>query len=153
MPFETVAHRILVKGAERGPAVAYAVRHGDRWVTTSWAEYVSQIRDAAKGLIALGVEPSMSVSILGTNQPEWVIFDVAAMAVGAIPAGIYPTNTPEECAYVINHSESPVVLVQDQDQLAKIVAKRADMPGLRHIVLMGDLEGDGALSWDEFECP
>jgi len=150
MTFETIAHRILEKGAERGPAAAYAVRDGDRWVTTSWAEYVAQIRDAAKGLIALGVEPSTSVSILGTNQPEWVIFDVAAMAVGAIPAGIYPTNTPEECAYIINHSESSVVLVQDQDQLAKILAKRAEMPGLRHIVLMGEGEGDGAIGWEEF---
>jgi long-chain acyl-CoA synthetase len=150
MAFETIAHRILVKGAERGPAVAYAVRQGDRWVTTSWAEYVSQIRAAAKGLIALGVEPTMSVSILGTNQPEWVIFDVAAMAVGATPAGIYPTNTPEECAYVIDHSESPVVLVQDQEQLSKVLAKRAELPGLRHVVLMGDEASDGAMTWDEF---
>lgn len=150
MAFETIAHRILVEGAERGPAAAYAVRQGDRWVTTSWAEYAAQIRNAAKGLIALGVEPSTSVSILGTNQPEWVIFDVAAMAVGAMPAGIYPTNTPEECAYVVNHSESSVILVQDQDQLDKILAKRSELPGLRHIVLMGDGEGDGAISWDEF---
>ncbi len=150
MAFETIAHRILVKGSERGPAAAYAVRDGDRWVTTSWAEYVAQIRDAAKGLIALGIEPGMSVSILGTNQPEWVIFDVAAMAVGATPAGIYPTNTPEECAYVINHSESPVVLVQNQEQLAKILAKRAELPGLGHVVLMGENESDEALSWDEF---
>ena len=117
MPVETIAHRILTGGAERGTSPAYAVRDGDRWVTTSWAEYASQVRDAAKGLIALGVEPAMSVSILGTNQPEWVIFDVAAMAVGAMPAGIYPTNTPEECAYVINHSEAPVALVQNLEQL------------------------------------
>jgi long-chain acyl-CoA synthetase len=150
MAFEAIAQTILAKGAARGSAAAYAVRQGDQWVTTSWAEYVSQIRNAAKGLIALGVEPSMSVAILGTNQPEWVIFDVAAMAVGAMPAGIYPTNTPEECAYVINHSESPVVLVQNQEQLAKILAKRAELPGLQHIVLMGNEESDDALSWDEF---
>ena len=81
MAFETIAHKILTTGAERGTAGAYAVRSGKQWTTTSWAEYASQIRDAAKGLIALGVEPGMSVSILGTNQPEWVIFDVAAMAV------------------------------------------------------------------------
>lgn len=150
MAFETIAHRILAEGADRGAAAAYAVRHGDRWVTTSWAEYVSQVRDAAKGLIALGVEPTMSVSILGTNQPEWVIFDVAAMAVGAIPAGIYPTNTPEECAYVIDHSESSVVLVQDQDQLEKVLAKRAELPSLRHVVLMGEEASEGAMTWGEF---
>jgi long-chain acyl-CoA synthetase len=94
----------------------------------------------------------MSVSILGTNQPEWVIFDVAAMAVGAMPAGIYPTNTPEECAYVINHSESPVVLVQNLEQLDKILVKRFELPGLRHIVLMGDnaTDADGVMTWDQF---
>ncbi|HDH26300.1 MAG TPA: long-chain fatty acid--CoA ligase, partial [Actinobacteria bacterium] len=64
MAFESIAHKILTTGAERGSVPAYAVRDGDRWVTTSWAEYVSQIRDAAKGLIALGVEPPMSVCIL-----------------------------------------------------------------------------------------
>ena len=97
----------------------------------------------------------MSVSILGANQPEWVIFDVAAMAVGATPAGIYPSNTPEECAYVINHSESPVVLVQDLEQLGKVLAKRHEVPGLRHIVLMGDdtTDAEAVLTWSEFISP
>lgn len=152
MAFETIAHRILTTGAERGTAAAYAVRDGDRWTTTSWAEYASRVRDAAKGMIALGVEPGMSVCILGTNQPEWVVFDVAAMAVGAVPAGIYPTNTPEECAYVIDHSESPVVLVQNLEQLDKILVKRSQLPGLRHIVLMGAdvTDAGGVMTWDEF---
>ncbi len=152
MAFETIAHTILSAGAERGAAPAYAVRHGDQWVTTSWSEYASQIHDAAKGLIALGVDSGSSVCILGTNQPEWVIFHVAAMAVGALPAGIYPTNAPEECAYVINHSAAPVVLVQNREQLDKILVKRAELPGVRHIVLMGNdaSDADGVMSWDEF---
>ena len=152
MAFKTIPHEILTTGAQRGAAAGYAVRDDDRWVTTSWAEYASRVRDAAKGLIALGVEPGMAVSILGTNQPEWVIFDVAAMAVGAMPAGIYATNTPEECAYVINHSESPVVLVQNLEQLGKILVKRPKLPRLRHIVLMGEdvTDADGVMTWDEF---
>jgi len=150
--FETVAGMILGAGAERGAAAAYARRDGARWVTSSWAEYASQVRAAAKGLIALGVGPGTPVCIFGTNQPEWVIFDVAAMAVGAMPAGIYPTNTAEECAYVINHSETPVVLVQGPERLARILAKRADMPALRQIVLMGNDPADipGVMTWDDF---
>ncbi|NOY55928.1 MAG: long-chain fatty acid--CoA ligase [Actinobacteria bacterium] len=150
--FESIVHKILATGTERGALPAYAVRDGDRWVTTSWTEYASQIRDAAKGLIALGVEPGMPVSILGTNQPEWVVFDVAAMAIGAMPAGIYATNTPKECAYVIDHSESPVVLVQNLEQLDKILVKRSELPGLHHIVLMSDdaVGVEGVLTWDEF---
>ena len=152
MAFETVVHRILRAGAERGTVAAYARRDGARWVTTSWAEYASQVRVAAKGLMALGVQPGMPVCIFGTNQPEWTIFDVAAMAVGAVPAGIYPTNTTEECVYVINHSQAPVILVQNRERLGRILAKRDEMPALRHIVLMDEDRGDvpGVLTWDEF---
>jgi long-chain acyl-CoA synthetase len=150
--FTTIAQEILTAGSERGGAAAYAVRDDDRWMTTSWAGYASQVRQAAKGLIALGVEPGTAVSILGSNQPEWVIFDVAAMAIGAMPAGIYPTNTPQECAYVVDHSGSPVVLVENREQLDKLLAMRSDLPGLRHIVLMGNdaADVDGVLMWDEF---
>jgi len=150
--FSTIAHEILTAGAERGISPAYAVRDNGRWTMTSWAEYASEIRMAARGLIALGVEPGTPVSILGSNQPRWVIFDVAAMAVGAMPAGIYTTNTAQECAYVIAHSESPVVLVENREQLSKILAKRPELPALRHVVLMNNdaTEAQGVLAWDEF---
>ena len=151
MVYETVVHRFFEAGGERGAAPAYAAREGSRWVATTWAEHTSRVRAAARSLIALGVEPGTPVCIFGTNQPEWVVFDVAAMAVGAMPAGIYPTNTPEECAYVINHSGAPVVLVQNQELLARILANRAEMPRLRHVVLMGsEPAAPGVMTWDQF---
>jgi long-chain acyl-CoA synthetase len=152
MSFETIPQTILRVGPDRGSADAYAVRRGDRWVTTSWKTYAEEIEAAARGLIALGVEAGSPVAILGTNTPDWVIFDVAAMAMGAMPAGIYPTNSPEECAYVINHSRSSVVLVQNEEQLAKILEKRDELPGLRHIILMSGetSEADGILTWEQF---
>ncbi len=152
MSFETIPEKILKAGPERGLADAYAVRHDDGWVTTSWDAYAEEVKAVARSLVALGVEVGSPVAILGTNAPEWVIFDVAAMAVGAIPAGIYPTNSPAECAYVLNHSQSPVVLVQDKTQLAKVLEKRRELPALRHIVLMKgeSSDADGVLTWDKF---
>ncbi len=152
MPFESIPQRMLNAGAARGSIDAYAVRRDDQWVGTSWSDYADQIRAAARALIALGVEPGGTVSILSTNTPEWVIFDVAAMAVGAMPAGIYPTNAPDECAYVINHSESTVVLVQNETQLAKVLEVRDQLLHLRHIVLMPGTSSDvdGVMTWDEF---
>jgi long-chain acyl-CoA synthetase len=152
MTFKTIPQTILRVGQERGTADAYAVRAGNQWVTTSWRAYAEEIEAAARGLIALGVEPGSPVAILGTNTPDWVIFDVAAMAVGAMPAGIYATNSPDECAYVINHSRSPVVLVQNEQQLAKILEKRDDLPDLRRIVLMRGTtsDADGVLTWEQF---
>ncbi len=152
MSFESIPQKILRAGIERGEVDAYAVRHDGGWVTTSWRAYAEEINAAARGLIALGVEQGSPVAILGANSPEWVIFDVAAMAVGAMPAGIYPTSTPDECAYVLDHSGSPVVLVQDEVQLAKILEVRDDLPALKHVVLMRDASSDveGVLTWAEF---
>ena len=152
MPFEPIPQQILNAGPVRGSANAYGVRRDDQWVMTSWQDYVNQVKASARSLIALGVEPGEAVAILGSNTPEWVIFDVAAMAVGATPAGIYPTNAPEECAYVIEHSRSPVILVQNQIQLDKILAKWGELPNLRHIVLMPGTSSDvdGVMTWDEF---
>jgi long-chain acyl-CoA synthetase len=152
MSFETIPHKILKAGTERGNADAYAVRHDSGWVATSWSTYADEIMAAARGLVALGVQPGSPVAILGANAPEWVIFDVAAMAIGAMPAGIYPTSTPDECAYVLEHSRSPVVLVQNEEQLSKILAIRSDVPSLEHVVLMRGVstDADGVLTWDEF---
>jgi long-chain acyl-CoA synthetase len=152
MSFETIPHKILATGSQRASDDAYAVRHGGQWVPTSWSAYSDQVRAAARSLIALGVQPGSAVSILGTNTPEWVIFDVAAMAIGATPAGIYPTSSPQECAYVLDHSQSPVVLVQNEAQLEKILEVRDGLASLRHIVLMPGTssDADGVMTWDEF---
>ncbi len=152
MLFETIPERILRAGRERGTAHAYAVRRGAQWVTTSWSDYAGEVEAAARALIALGVEAGSPVAILGTNTPEWVIFDVAAMAVGAMPAGIYPTNSSDECAYVLDHSRSSVVLVQNEKQLAKVLEKWRELPALRHVVLMRgqSSDSDGVLSWEQF---
>ncbi len=152
MSFETIPQKILRAGIERDEVDAYAVRHDGGWVTTSWRAYAEEVSSAARGLIALGVELGSPVAILGANAPEWVIFDVAAMAIGAMPAGIYPTSTPDECAYVLDHSGSPVVLVQNEEQLEKILGIRGDLPTLKHVVLMRGVSSDaeGVLTWTEF---
>jgi long-chain acyl-CoA synthetase len=103
-------------------------------------------------MIALGMEPGDHVAILGFNRPEWVIFDVAAMAAGGAPAGIYATNSPEECKYILNHSEAKLVLVEDQDQWSKIDAVRSELPFLQKAIAMkgAGIDHDFVLSWEDF---
>ncbi|MBA2337367.1 MAG: AMP-binding protein, partial [Acidimicrobiia bacterium] len=110
-------------------------------------------RAAAKSLIALGVEPGAVVTILGANRPEWTIIDVAAMAAGAVPAGIYATNSPAECRYIVEHSAAPIVVVENQAQWEKIAQVRDQIPNLRHVVTMrgaDPIDDEMVLSWDAF---
>ena len=149
---DTIPHRILRQAAERPSTIAYQAKVNGRWQPTTWRTYADQIRAAARSLIALGLPRGGKVSILGFNRPEWVVFDHAAMMAGGVPAGIYTTCSPDEVSYIIHHSESLVVLVENADQLAKVKAKRAELPLLKWIVTMKGAQstGDDVLTWDDF---
>jgi long-chain acyl-CoA synthetase len=144
---------VLHNGEVHGDRPAYYEKVDGAWAATTWRGYADQVTAAARSLIALGVEAGDTVNILGFNRPEWVILDVAAMAVGAIPAGIYATNSPEECGYIVGHSQAPVVLVENEEQWAKIDEVRDRLPDLRHVVTMrpaGVIDDPLVMSWEGF---
>jgi long-chain acyl-CoA synthetase len=151
---DTIPSKVLSNGEKHGAVPAYHTKQADgTWRQVSWRQYADEVRQAAKALIALGLEPGQPVAVLGFNRPEWVIFDVAAMAAGGAPAGIYTTSSPDEVAYVLNHSEAPVVLVENEHQWKKIEARRDALTHLRHVVAMKGapiIEDKLVLSWDEF---
>ena len=126
-------------------------KQDSRWQPTTWKTYAEQVRTVARALIASGLPKHGTVAILGFNRPEWVIFDHAAMMAGGAPAGIYTTSSPEEVQYIIHHAEAHVVLVEDAAQLAKVKARRADLPLLETIVVMRGASGTGddVITWDE----
>ncbi len=152
MAVESIPYKIFQNGVKWADRPAYHVRQEDDWITTTWAEHTDEIGRVSRSLIALGVESGDVVAILGFNRPEWVAMDSAAMAVGAVPAGIYATNSPSACRYIINHSEAAVVLVENEHQWAKIDEIRDDIPSVRKVVLMkGSSVKDPLVStWNDF---
>ena len=149
---KTIPERFIEQGARHGERPAYFDRVNGVWQATSWQAYVDQGRAAAKAMVALGLEHGQRICILGNNRPEWILADVGAMLVGAVPAGIYATCSPEEICYIVDHAEAPIVFVQDADQFAKIVEIRDALPGLKHVVLFDGVECDDplAMSWASF---
>ncbi len=136
---------------EHAKRPALKVKRGGKWVTTTWADYNKQVRAAAKSMIKLGLEPGKGVSIIGFNCPQWVIADLAAIYAGACPAGIYTTNSPDQCRYIAEHAEAQIAVVEDADQLAKFLEIRDKLPDLKAIVMMeGDHEDEGVYSWERF---
>ncbi len=152
MPADTIPHKVLLHGERTPNLPAYHVREGGVWNATSWGTYAEEVKTAAKALIALGLEIGHPVGILGFNRPEWVIMDIAAMAVGGVPAGIYTTNSPAECQYIIGHAEAPIVLLENEDQWNKIDEVRDRLPALRHVVMMKGpaIDDELVMSWEEF---
>ena len=106
--------------------------------------------EIGRGLIDLGLEPGERVSVVCTTRVEWTWCSLAISAAGAVVVPIYPTNSPEECAWVAGHSESVVVVCEDASQLAKIDAVRDQLPALRKIVVIeGAGEAEATVALDE----
>ncbi len=137
-------------GAHAGrPAMAR--KHGGGWETTAWREYRDAVRQAARALVATGVQPGQGVVILSFNRPEWFVTNLAAMAAGARPAGIYTNSTPEQCRYIAEHAEAAVAVVENRALLERLEGAGGRPAGLKAVVFLdGPASGPGAITWAEF---
>ncbi len=145
----TIADLLPLSAAKYGsaPAVMFKGSSGD-WETRSFTEVAETVRTLSLGLMDLGVAKGDKVSILGNTRPEWTYADFAALTAGAVVVPIYQTNSPDECHYVLENSDSKVVIVEDAEQLAKVQSVRARLPELEHVVLI-EGESDDAISFEE----
>jgi long-chain acyl-CoA synthetase len=117
----------------------YLAEHEGTWTSVSWPEAARRVDDIANGLLSLGIRKGDAFSILASTTLEWCLFDFALGLVGAIGAPVYASSSPHDAAHVIGHSEAVGVLVEDDEQLAKVEAVRAELPGLRHVLAFSDL--------------
>ena len=133
---KTIADLLPLAVERYRDAAAQRFKVGDEWKDVSYAELGEAVREAALGLMDLGIEPGEKISILAHTRPEWTEACFAILTAGATLVTIYQTNSPEECRYVLHHSDSRAVFVEDGEQLAKVRAVEDDCPELKHIIVM-----------------
>src|ERR671910_2544559 len=133
---KTIADLLPLAVKKHGDKAAQRYKVGDEWVDSSYAELGEAVKEVALGLIDLGVAPGDKVSILAHTRPEWTHACFGVLSAGGALVTIYQTNSPEECQYVLAHSDSRAVFVEDAGQLAKIREVRAECPELRHVIVM-----------------
>src|SRR5829696_9052632 len=139
---KTVADLFPLAVRKHGPqrAVIYRDEASGEWAEKTYAEVGEIVRALSLGLMDLGIEKGDKVAILANTRPEWSYFDFAALSVGATVVPIYQTNSPDECRYVIENSDAKAVIVEDDEQRAKIDQIRDRVPKLEHVIRM---EGSG----------
>jgi long-chain acyl-CoA synthetase len=119
---------------------AYTVETDDGWLDVSWAEAREAVDELANGLLAAGVGKGDAFGILARTKLEWVLVDFALGSIGAIGAGIYPSLPARDVAYILDHSDAVGVLVENDEQLAKIEEERGSLPKLTHVLTFADLD-------------
>ncbi len=130
----------LWRRAASRKGTAYLVEGDDGWREVSWEEATRAVDEIANGLLSLGIGKGDAAGILGRTNLEWVLFDYALGSIGVIGAGIYPSLPPGDCAYILDHSDAVAVLVENDEQRAKVDAERSNLPKLRHVFSFEDLD-------------
>jgi long-chain acyl-CoA synthetase len=148
---KTIADLLPLAVAKYGDGPAQRFKVGEEWRDRSYAELGEAVREVALGLIDLGVEAGDKVSILAHTRPEWTEACFGILTAGGTLVTIYQTNSPEECQYVLHHSDSRAVFVEDPEQLGKVREIEDQCPELRHVIVMnpGGAEIGDAISLDD----
>ncbi|WP_328317437.1 AMP-dependent synthetase/ligase [Streptomyces sp. NBC_00388] len=122
--------------AYRFPVPAASGEGPDEWRSLSWGQAAERVYAIAAGLVELGVQPEERVALASSTRVEWILADLGVMCAGAATTTIYPSTNTEESAYILSDSESRVLIAEDAGQLAKARERRAELPELRHIVVI-----------------
>jgi long-chain acyl-CoA synthetase len=115
---------------------AYRYPVGEQWRSMTWHQASERVRAIAAGLLSLGLEREQRVGILSNTRVEWLLADLGIMTAAGATTTVYPSSTPEECAYILADSATRFAVVEDGSQLAKLVAHRAELPALAKVILI-----------------
>ena len=134
-------------------ADAFYFRKDGNWLTINWKDVGARARNIACGLRSLGVENEDRVCIQAGTRVEWILSDMGILCAGAASTTIYPSSTPEEVRYIVNDSGARFVIAESDKQVAKLQAKRAELPKLVAVIVMdGTASADGwVLTMDDLE--
>jgi long-chain acyl-CoA synthetase len=137
----TLAEMVLASAA-RFPGIALQYVRNGQPAYISYPELGTLSSEIARGLIGLGIQAGDRVAILGLTSADWTLADCGALCAGAVVTPIYHTNSPAECAYVLEHSEARLIFCENAEQAAKIDRIRDRCPALEHVVLFEPTESD-----------
>ena len=114
--------------------VAYRYKDFGIWQEMTWKDVYEGVRWLAGGLASLGFGAGDRVAICGENAPEWFMGQMAAQSLGGLAVGLYTDGTPKELQYIIDHSEAKIIMVDDQEQVDKILSIREEVPRVEKLI-------------------
>ncbi|HYN35584.1 MAG TPA: long-chain fatty acid--CoA ligase [Actinomycetota bacterium] len=154
MAVESIVHKFWERVREHPDKVALRHKVNGDWKDITWRDYGNSVKRAGKGLLALGLKNGDKMALLAGNRPEWHIADIGCMSTGVATAPVYITNSPDQVRHVIEDSDSKVAVVENPDQLEKILKVREQLPALQKVVVFegyqGDADNDLVMTWEDF---
>jgi len=131
---ETFPQYLLQHAQQTPDKIALRLRDYGIWQAVTWRQYYEHVKFFALGLVSLGLQPDETIAIIGDNRPEWVMTELAAQSVGAKSIGIYQDSVVNEMIYIFNHADVSFIVVEDQEQVDKILEMWDQLKGIRKVI-------------------
>ena len=129
----TFPRRLLEHAKTRPDAAALREKEYGIWQTLTWSALALLTRELSCGLAAAGLKRGDHIVVVGENRPRLYASMLAAQSLGAIPVPLYQDAAATEYTFPINNAEVRFAIVEDQEQVDKLVELRASCPQLAHI--------------------
>ncbi len=137
----------LLQSRKDDSRLAQRVKRFGLWQRISWQEHVAQVNALASKLITLGLQAGERVALLAENRPEWLVSDLAIQSAGGVSVGIYTTSSPSQLHYVLEHSDSVGLILENAEQIEKWLEIRDRLP-LKWVIAIEPEGFDEVLHWD-----
>lgn len=143
----TMASRTLIdlfdeRVSSRGDHVALRYWSGVSWAEVSYADWYRSSMLLAAGLVDAGLGPGERVALVSRTRVEWVIADIAIAMAGGVSVPVYPSSRARQCALILEDAGVTTAIVEDAEQLQKLLDARDAMPALERVVVIDDESGD-----------
>jgi long-chain acyl-CoA synthetase len=133
---QSIADLVPRAAAKHAGETALRYKRDGAWHDVTYAQMADIVQEIGLGLIDVGVQPGDRLCILANTRPDWSYVDMAATSAGAVVVPIYPTNSPEECLWVISDSGATTIVCENEEQCAKIAAIRDEVPQLKTVIVI-----------------
>mgnify|MGYP000894908685 FL=1 len=145
---------LLQHAAERPQAPAMREKEYGIWQTHSWSGMATLVEHLACGLHQAGLRQGEHLIVVGANRPRLSATLLAAQSLGAVPIPLYQDAAAAECVFPITNAEVRFCVVEDQEQVDKMLEVRESCPGLAHIFYddprgLRNYQEDGLLAVDQ----
>ncbi|MCA9707634.1 MAG: long-chain fatty acid--CoA ligase [Myxococcales bacterium] len=132
---------VFNRRVESSPGLrAWRSKQDGRWVEVTWRGFGQRSAAVAAWLLRQGMRAGDAVVVVGSTRAEWCVCDIGGQLAGMVTVGAYPTLSPEQLAYVVDHSDARVVFAEGKAEVERLVAQRLRCPKLERIVVW-DMEG------------
>jgi len=131
------------RASKYGNRLAVEKKMNGAWQGATWNEYYDRARAVGLGLWSLGLRKGNMVSLLSDNRLEWLYADMGSLGIGFCVIPVYPTLPSDDIEYIVNNSESKVIVPENKNQLKKVLEIVDKCPSLEKIIVMEEKDAVG----------